>query len=124
MHTHLSNPITGAAVHGRGTGAGATAIAGFAGDGNRDADFGGGSLYRFFQSQFKVVAQVGALADMAAPTAARATKNITENIPENIAKVSIATTCLSLHAGVTELIIAGAFLGIGKHFESNVGFLE
>ena len=58
---------------------------------------------------------------------AEATENLAENIPENIIKVDTKAAVIadtSLHAGMSELVVAAPFFRIAEHLVCFGGFLE
>ena len=62
---------------------------------------------------------------MASTTASAPTaKYVAENIAKHIAKVCAACTRLTVNARMTILVIAGAFVFVGQHFEGLIGLLE
>src|SRR5690606_11341792 len=64
---------------------------------------------------------------VAAPPAATTedvTKNVAEDVAEAVGTTAPAHATLAAHPGMTELVIGGAFLGIGQHFVGLVGLLE
>ncbi len=86
---------------------------------------------RFFEFDFKIVAQVvaapGARTRASAAGAEKIAKDVGENFLEALAEVETAEsarTLRSLEGGVTETVILRAPLGIGKDLVSLVEFLE
>jgi hypothetical protein len=91
---------------------------------SRHPDLHRGTGYRIFETQFKVVLQVGALTY--SRSTATDTKYVTKNITESIAETTATKTTADrlIDTGVTKLIIRGAFVWIGKDLVSFFGFLE
>ena len=62
---------------------------------------------------------------MASTTASAPTaKYVAENVAKHIAKVCAAGTRLTVNARMTILVIAGAFVFVGQHFEGLIGLLK
>src|SRR5690606_24701476 len=148
--------LTGAAAGGTGdflgTGFRAGAVAALAGDGTAEGDFPFGALGRFFERDFEVVAQIGAVAvGTAASTAAteklleNATSAATtaagvEDFAEDVEGIVESTAASAgaartgaaglLEGGVTVAVVGGPFLrvledfvGLGDFFEHLLGLL-
>jgi len=130
LHAHLAVTTAGSAGDRRGALAGAGAAALVAGDQGGHADVDGGAAHRFFQGQLQVVAQIGATIDAltGAATAAPA-EDIAEHVTEDVREAGATETAgagrrARIHAGVTELVVGGAFLGVGEDVVGLLGFLE
>ena len=62
---------------------------------------------------------------MASTTASAPTaKYVAENVAKHIAKVCAAGTRLTVDARMTVLVITGAFVFVGQHFEGLIGLLK
>src|SRR5690606_36041872 len=109
-HAHLTHTTTGDAVFGRAAAAGACAIAGGTGDAGRNADLDGGTADGVFEGEFERVAEIGTSLHVAATTSA---EDVTENVAEDVTETSVTTTHVTIHAGVAELVIGRALVGIG-----------
>ena len=94
--------------------------------GGGNADLHLGAAIGVFQADLEIVAQV--LAAGRAASAALATEDVSENIAEDVvedvAHIAEAGAVLAVHAGMTEAVIGGALVGIGKNRIGFVQFLE
>src|ERR1039458_4601233 len=121
----------GALACAAGAAAGARAVAGFALSQALELYDFLDPARRFFEFDFKIVAQVvatpGARTRASAAGAGQIAKDVGENFLEALAEVETAEsarTLRSLKGGVTEAVILRAPLGIGKDLVSLVEFLE
>src|SRR5210317_1661348 len=61
---------------------------------------------------------------MTSATAAATSEDIAENIAEHIAKIGATCTRLTVNARVTILVIAGALVFVGQHFEGFISLFK
>jgi hypothetical protein len=122
LHANLAVAAAGATGVGRGTRFGAATGTAGAVFQRRHSNLDRGAGYGVFQAQLEVVLQVGALAYARAPAA---TENIAENIAESIAETAAAEAAASrlVDTSVAELVVSGAFIGIGKYVRRKLPWL-
>lgn len=94
----------------------------------RDLDLYGLAANSFFQVQLQRVAQIRTTGSPAATTAA--TEDVTKYVPEDIgeagttATAAEAATGLAVNAGVTELVVGGAFRIVGQNLVASLASLN
>ena len=97
----------------------------------RDADLGLGAARRLLQRDLEVVAQVGAAVDAVAARRRAAAEDLAEDVAEGVGEAAEALgpaprarraeARRRIDAGMAELVVGGALLGVG---EDLVGFLR
>ena len=138
-HPHLAAAVAAAAGLGLRAGLGAGALAGLAGLHRRHADLRLGAARRVLEREFEVVAQVGAAIDAvaAAPAALRA-EDLAEDVAEGVGEAAEALRPAAeaarprpgtearrrVDAGVPELVVGGALLGVGEDLVGLLRLLE
>src|SRR2546426_3550982 len=104
----------------------------------RNANLGFGAACRFFERQLEVVTQIGATINAVATSSGAcgaAAKNFAEDIAKRIGKATEAFGSSEaagtgtkargrIHAGMTELVISRAFLGVSQDLVRLFCFLE
>ena len=99
-------------------------MAGFAFVHAGNADLGLDAVRRLLERDLQVVAQVRAAIDGRAP-AAPAAEDVAENVAEDVAESGrTARAALRVDAGMAELVVGGALVGVVEHLVGFLGLLE
>lgn len=131
LHPHLAGAVAGGTGLGGGTGFGAAAAAELAFHQGRDADLDFFARDGFFQGQGEVIAQVGAAVHAPSPASPPTAEEVAEDVAEDVEATATeapspgpAESLARIHAGMAELVVGRALLGVVQDLVGLFGFLE